>query len=123
MQYTIQDAALMFGQSIATFLRENEEYIKAHRYKHRQEALKVTRNQALRTARAWAERIREYMEVTTNPDTHERYAGKLYQQWVEYMVRRDAYMDEKSKSNLDALKEAEKALRAQIRATNAILNA
>lgn len=121
-----KDTTTLFVASISQFLRLDEEYRKNWRYKHQQDRLKAPRREALAHARAYAEKIREYMEGNTQPNTIERYAGKTYQAWLDYMLARDANIDatqDQRPTTLKALKEAETSLKAQMRGINALLAA
>lgn len=116
-----QDTAQLFANSIATFLRQDEEFRAKWRYKNLQESLKIPRREALKNARAWADLTSEHLQAQETPDTLERWTGNMWQAWEAFLAARDAHMDKKAPETLKELKETEVNLKAQIRGVNALL--
>ena len=119
------DTALLFSHAISQYLKLNEEYRTNWRYKHVQERIKAPRREAFKNANQYAETIRQYMEICAQPNTIERYAGKLYIAWDEYKTAMDANIsatDTEKPKTLQALKDAETALKQHIRQVNTLIN-
>lgn len=116
-----QDTAQLFANSIALFLRADEEYRSAWRYKHRQEALKHPRREALKNANAWAAIVADHLEQQEKRDTFENYTGKMWEAWEAFTKTRTDYMDDRTEKNLQALKDSEKALKTTVRSVNVLL--
>lgn len=118
---SFQDTALLFANSISLFLRQDEEFRNAWRYKHRQEALKAPRREALKNANAWAALVADHLEQQASRDTIENYTGKLWIAWEEFTKCRDNHIECKTDKTLTALKESENAIKQCCRAINALI--
>lgn len=116
------DTAQCFSFAVGTFLRTDEEYRAAWRYRHRRDALRPQRREALKNASAWAETLRSQLEAIVNPDTIETYAGKALLVWNEFAEARNAYLDQRTAPNLEVLKSRESTLKTLTKALNKIIS-
>ncbi len=116
-----QDTAQLFANAIALFLRTDEEYRAAWRYKHRQEALKTPRREALKNAIAWADIVGDYLQMQESRNPFENHVGKMWEAWESFRIVRDNYLGDREAKSLALLKDAEKALKTCIRSVNALL--
>lgn len=116
-----QDTAQLFANAIALFLRTDAEYRASWRYKHRQEALKLPRREALKNASAWAALAADHLELQERRNTLENYTGKMWEAWEAFLKKRSDYLDDRTAKNLEALRSSEAALKTSVRSVNALI--